>query len=47
MSFVGKKSTGNEFKMKERTDENIKVAINDKIFELMTKNNTVKEKVKS
>lgn len=45
MSFVGKKNPGNEFKMKERTDENIKVAINDKIFELMTKNNTVKEKV--
>ncbi len=45
MSFVGKKNSANEFKMKERTDENIKVAINDKIFELMTKNNTVKEKV--
>ena len=45
MSFVGKKSSQMEFKMKERSDENLKILINDKIFEIMTKNSTVKEKV--
>ena len=45
MSFVGKKTTPNELKLKERNDENLKVTINDKIFELMTRNNTIKEKV--
>jgi hypothetical protein len=45
MSFVGKKSSLNEIKMKEKIDENLKVTINDKIFEIMTRNNSVKEKV--
>jgi hypothetical protein len=46
MSFVGKKSSQNEIKMKERPDENLKILINDKIFEIMTRNNSTKEKVK-
>lgn len=46
MSFVGKKSSQNEIKMKERSDENLKILINDKIFEIMTRNNSTKEKVK-
>ena len=29
MSFVGKKSSQNEIKMKERPDENLKILIND------------------
>ena len=46
MSFIGKKSSQSEIKMKEKYDENLKTTINDKIFEIMTKNNTIKEKVK-
>ena len=45
MSFIGKKSSQGEIKMREKNDENLKSTINDKIFEIMTKNNTIKEKV--
>jgi hypothetical protein len=45
MSFVGKKAGSNDWKLKEKNDENLKVTINDKIFEVMTKNNTIKDRV--
>jgi hypothetical protein len=50
MSFVGSRKSlsntnSNEVKIKERIDENLKLSINDKIWEIGTKNNTIREKV--
>jgi len=46
MSFVGKKNTSTEIlKMKEKKDENLKITIDEKIFAIMTRNNTIREKV--
>ncbi len=46
MSFIGKKNSAlDNFKMKEKKDENLKITINEKIFEIMTRNNTIREKV--
>ena len=45
MSFVGKKSINSEITLKEKSDENLKTAINDKILEVIAKNNNMKEKV--
>lgn len=44
MSFGGKKPT-NEFRMKEKVDENLKNTVSEKVFEVLTKNNLIKEKV--
>ncbi len=45
MSFVGKKSVNSEITLKEKSDENLKTTINDKILEIIAKNNNIKEKV--
>lgn len=45
MSFTGKKNSSNEFKLKEKGEESLKISLQDKIFEIMTRNNTMKEKI--
>jgi hypothetical protein len=44
MSFVGKKKSMGELKMREKK-EDLKTTIDEKIFEIMTRNNSLKEKV--
>jgi hypothetical protein len=46
MSFLSKKSSNLEISLKEKSDENLKATINDKILEIIAKNNNIKEKVK-
>lgn len=45
MSFLAKKSINSEISLKEKSDENLKSTINDKILEIIAKNNNIKEKV--
>jgi hypothetical protein len=45
MSFGGNKKPINEIKTKEKLDDNLKNQITEKIFEIMTQNNLLKEKV--
>jgi hypothetical protein len=45
MSFVGKKTLGSSIKLSEKQDEGLKNTINEKIFEIMVKNDVIKEKV--
>ena len=46
MSFGGsRKMSGSEMKLKEKNDENLKNSITEKIFEIMTKNNLILNKV--
>jgi len=46
MSFLSKKNTNSEILLKEKSDENLKATINDRILEIIAKNNNIKEKVK-
>ncbi len=46
MSFLSKKNTNSEIYLKEKSDENLKATINDRILEIIAKNNNIKEKVK-
>ena len=46
MSFLSRKNTNSEIYLKEKSDENLKATINDRILEIIAKNNNIKEKVK-
>ena len=45
MSFIGNKQTKNEVRLSDKTDENLKNKIKEKLAELQTKNIILNEKV--